>query len=117
VEIMSKTKTTMKAIKNNWSKVYMCGYCDLQYIMKYNEPAFYNSGIYGWNCDVYVDYARDIAITTGYRGIGQRIEESIIKKYSDAAKKITENTFNSPYEDIKKALDENVEAFYKELNQ
>ena len=115
---MSKTKTTIKAIRNNWSKVYMCGYCDLQYIMKYNEPAFYNSGIYGWNCDVYVDYARDIAITTGYREmIGKRIDETIIKKYSDLAKEISENTFNIPYEEIKMALDKNVEEFFEELNK
>lgn len=114
---MSKTKTTMKAIKNNWRNIYSCGYCDLRYIMKYNEPAFYTSGVYGWNCDIYVDYVRDIAITTGYRGMtGRTIDNAIIEKYSNIAKKITENTFNRPYEDIKKALDENVEAFYNELN-
>ncbi|WP_303872026.1 hypothetical protein [Acetobacterium wieringae] len=114
---MSKTKTSMKSIRNSWSKIYSCGYGDLQYIMKYNEPEFYNSGVYGWNCDIYVDYARDIAITTGYRGMtGKMIDNAIIEKYSNIAKKIMENTFNRPYEDIKKELDENVEAFYSELN-
>lgn len=113
---MSKTKITMKSIKNNWRNIYSCGYCDLQYIMKYNEPAFYTSGVYGWNCDIYVDYAKDIAITTGYRGMtGKMIDNAIIEKYSNVAKKIVENTFNLSYEEIKKALDENVEAFYNEL--
>lgn len=59
-----KERTTMKSIRNNWNKVFKCGYCELQDIMKYHEPQYYNCGVYGWNCDIYVDYGKDIAITT-----------------------------------------------------
>ena len=112
-----KIKTTMKAINNNYSKVFRTGYCDLQYIMKYQEANFYNSGVYGWNCDIYIDYKNDIAISTGYRNMtGDRIPEELIKKYSLIAKKILENTFKKPYDEIKTALDENRENFFNELN-
>lgn len=113
---MRKQHTTIKAVKNNWSKVYRCGYCDLQYIYKYTEPQYYNAGVYGWNCDIYCDYGKDIAITTGYRNMtGERIPTELIEKYSEIAKEICKNPFNKSYDDIKKALDENKEKFLDEL--
>lgn len=113
---MSKTHTTIKHIKNVWGNVYRCGYCDLQYIMKYEEPQYYNSGVYGWNCDVYCDFKRNIAITTGYRNMtGRLIPSELIKKYSDIAKGICENTWSKPYNEIKAELDQNRENFFDEL--
>lgn len=113
-----KTQTTIKNIRNNWKKVYRCGYCDLEYIMRYEEPQYYNSGIYGWNCDIYCDFARDIAITTGYRNmVGKSIPHELIKKYSDIAKEICERPFSVPYDEIKNALDQNREKFFDELNK
>lgn len=113
-----KIQTTIKNIRNNWKKVYRCGYCDLVYIMRYEEPQYYNSGVYGWNCDVYCDYARDIAITTGYRNMaGKSIPHELIKKYSDIAKEICERPFSTPYEEIKNALDQNRENFFDELDK
>lgn len=111
-----KTKTTIKSIKNNWANVYYCGYCDLQDIFRYEEAQYYNAGVYGWNCDIYVDYARDIAITTGYRNMtGKRIPSELIKKYSDIAKEIAKSPFTKSYDEVKKALDENRENFLNEL--
>ena len=112
-----KQHTSIKAIKNNWRKTFRCGYCDLQYIMKGTEPQFYNSGVYGWNCDVYCDYKNDIAITTGYRNMtGKRIPDEILDKYTKVAKEINAKPFTTPYEEIRKALDENIEKFFEELN-
>lgn len=111
-----KMKTTIKTIRNNYRKVFSTGYCELQYIMKYEEPQFFNSGVYGWNCDVYVDYRRDIAITTGYRNMtGRSIPLEIIEKYTKVAKEICKAPFSTPYEEIKKALYENRENFWNEL--
>ena len=112
-----KKQTSIKFIKGYFDKVYYCGYCDLQDIFRYEEADYYNSGIYGWNCDIYCDYSRDIAITTGYRNMtGKRIPAELINKYTAKAKTILENTFAIPYDEIKKALDENREAFLTELN-
>ena len=111
-----KTKTTMKAIKNNWSKVFKTGYCDLQYIFHNESPTYYNCGVYGWNCDIYTDFQRDIAITTGYRGmIGKQIPRELIEKYENIAKEILES--NKSYEEMQEELYNNRENFLEELNK
>jgi hypothetical protein len=115
---MRKTEITMKSIRNNWSKIYRCGYCDLQHIFKYTEPQYYNAGVYGWNCDIYCDYGRDIAITTGYRNMaGKQIPSELIEKYSEIAKEIYKDTFKKSFEETKKALDQNIENFLNELEK
>ena len=113
-----KTKTTIKYIRQNWKNLYRCGYCDLQDIFRYEEPTYYNAGVYGWNCDIYTDFSRDIAITTGYRNMtGKMIPHELIKKYSDIAKEICESPWSVPYEEIKAKLDKNRENFLRELSK
>lgn len=114
---MSKQHTTIKSIRNNWRKVFRCGYCDLQNIMRGREANYYNAGIYGWNCDIYCDYLRDIAITTGYRNMtGRLIPAEIIEKYSKIADEINENYWKKPYTEVREALDENIKNFFEELD-
>lgn len=111
-----KTHTTIKSIRQNWGNVWRCGYCDLQYIMRYEEPAYYNSGVYGWNCDIYCDFARDVAITTGYRNMtGRVIPNELIERYSKVAKNIMADSVAASYDEVKKALDQNRERFFDEL--
>lgn len=111
-----KIKTTMKNIRSNWKHVFYCGYCDMQDIFRYEEPQYYNCGVYGWNCDIYCDFYRDIAITTGYRNMtGKRIPHELIEKYSKIAKEICKNQWGESYEATKAKLDENRENFLDEL--
>lgn len=65
-----KFKITRKELKENYRCVSV-GYCDLQYLLYYCSPIAYNSGVYGWNYDVYTfeQYSTNIAICTGYRGM------------------------------------------------
>ncbi len=110
-----KKQTTMKAIVNNWKNVYETGYCDLQFIFKYEEPQYYNNGIYGWNCDIYTDAIRDIAITTGYRNMrGKMIPRELIEKYSNIAKEIMDYR-NKSYQQVMDELNANKENFLDEL--
>lgn len=112
-----KTKTTIKYIKAVWGKKFYCGYCDLQYIMRGEEPTYYNCGVYGWNCDIYTDFKRDIAITTGYRNMtGRRIPDEIIKKYTESAKKIIDLN-NYSYEEKQNLLEANRQDFYNALDK
>ena len=78
-----KTATTIKAIKDRYNgNIYSCGYCNLQRIFNGVEPDFYNAGVYGWNCDIYI--IGNIAITTGYRNTyGKKIPYEMIRKYND----------------------------------
>ena len=65
-----KFKVTSKALKSGYRCV-SAGYCELQYILRDCFPVAYNSGVYGWNYDVYTfeRYSTDIAICTGYWGM------------------------------------------------
>lgn len=91
-----KTKATRKSINYVWKNVYRAGYCDLQYIMHGKEPMYYNSGVYGWNWDAYVDAKTDTAITTGYRNMtGRRVPDEIIEKYTERAKEIIRREFTA----------------------
>ena len=87
-----KFKTTTKRIKENYGQNYILsiGYCDLQFLLKYENPIAYTSGIYGWKYDLYdID---DIAICTGYGGQpkGKNFDYSLVRKYDDKARKIIE---------------------------
>ena len=116
VFIMAKIHTTIKYVKQVWGKVYRAGYCDLQYIMRYEDPMYYNSGVYGWNCDIYCDFKTDTAITTGYRNMaGERIPDELIEKYTATAKEILKDGWNKSYDEIKTELDENRRNFFDEL--
>lgn len=112
---MKKQHIAMTNLKS-FKKVFRVGYCDLQHIYKFEYPHFYNAGVYGWNCDIYIDYKRDIAITTGYRNMrGERIPSDILKKYTDNAKQILEKHTFKNYDEIKQLLDENRKQFLNEL--
>lgn len=113
-----KTKTTMKEIKNNYSSLWFAGYADLQNIFRNREANCYNSGVYGWNCDIYIDFARDMAISTGYRNMaGSRIPDEILKKYDARALQIAKNTENLDWQEVDRRLEENAENFIEELSR
>ena len=113
---MSKIKTSMKITKS-FSNVFCCSYCDLQDIFKWNEPTYYNAGVYGWNCDLYVDWKTDTIITTGYRNTkGERIPYAIIEKYSEKAKAIYNlYPFNATMEEVREKLNNNIDEFIAEV--
>lgn len=115
---MTKQHIAIKKIRNYWRKTFYAGYCDLQYIYYGEQPQYYNAGVYGWNCDIYCNYGRDIAITTGYRNMtGRRIPTELIEKYSNIAKEIIAKPFTVEWEEKRKELAENRENFLNELNK
>lgn len=115
---MKKSKTAM-SFCNNFRHVYRAGYCDLQFICRYIEPQFYNCGIYGWNCDLWIDYSADTVITSGYRNMrGENIPHTIIEKYDRRASDI-EKAYNErrlDYEDLLEASRNNFSDLIYELN-
>lgn len=113
---MSKIKSSMK-ITNHFKKVWRCGYCDLSNVFRYFDPVYYNCGVYGWNCDLYIDYEHDQIITTGYRNMrGARIPSELIHKYEEIAKDIIKNMSWGDFEKLTAALSENRKNFFNELN-
>lgn len=81
------------------------GYCGLQNLLHFQNPQGYNSGVYGWNYDVYTfPY---LTITTGYRNmVGINIDSKIIEKYEKKASAV--------YNDRKK-VDKLLSQFIQEV--
>jgi hypothetical protein len=79
-----KTKVTRKEINRHYAAVYSCGYCALYPLFESREAVGYNSGVYGWNYDLY-DIG-GIAITSGYRGMfGDDLPEECRRILKNAA--------------------------------
>lgn len=105
-----KFKTTKKVIMANYGKVIKVGYCNLQYLLNYESPIAYTSGINGWNADIY-DFG-GVAICTGYNPFGNICPNwELLEKYEQEAEKIChdysyEERRNSLRELQKKFIDE-----------
>lgn len=61
-----KLFVTKPQVKKNYYRILCTGYCTMQFLLIGKYPIAYNSGVYGWNYDLYdLD---GIALLTGYRG-------------------------------------------------
>lgn len=56
---------TRNDIYRQYKHIYKTGYCTLQNTLKSFVPKYYNSGVYGWNYDVY-EIDPWTCIITGY---------------------------------------------------
>lgn len=114
---MKKNEISRQTINQIYDKVYCAGYCDLAHIFYNKSRRAYNSGVYGWNFDLFTDCTKDgdiIAFTTGYRNMtGDRIPSELLQKYDQAARDIISS--RGPWEEIEKKLDDNRRAFIEEL--
>ena len=86
-----KLKTTSKAIKQGSARVYQVGYCELQTLLRSNEPFGYTFGLYGWNYDAF-DLGGGVTLTTGYRGMpGKPLDYAKVSAFEDRACAIMED--------------------------
>lgn len=106
-----KFKSIKKDIMANYPKVIKIGYCDLQFLLKYESPIAYTAGVYGWNADIY-DFG-GVAIVTGYRPFGNIYPDwEIVQKYKEEARKIC---YNYSYEEGHIVLQELQKKFIEEV--
>ena len=108
---MEKVKITRKEVYARHRDVIRAGDGDLRNLLRYKDAWAYNSGVYGWNYDVYS--VGSTAICTGYRPIGRRIGYDIVDKYEAEAKAINENK-DMTWEEKEEAVDELLYKFIKE---
>lgn len=91
-----KYRTTNKEIRNNFGTVLSVGYCGMQNLLHFQEPAAYTCGTYGWNADLY-DLG-GVAISTGYRPIGKHVDYDALRPFEEAAGAIL-NNWDIPYDE------------------
>ena len=95
-----KYRTTVKAIREEYSNIISIGYCDAQFLLSFTSPDAYTCGVYGWNFDLYELNEKgfgNIAICTGYRGMpkGVKFDYSRLHFYENKARDVIKN---APYE-------------------
>ena len=66
-------------------EVYSVGYCKAEYLLNYSRKVGYNTGVRGYNYDVYI--VGDDTIITGYRPFEcKKIDSDLLKKYEAEAR-------------------------------
>lgn len=106
---MSKAEVTRKWVASN----YTCcgiGYCDVQYLCRFQEKRFYTAGVYGWNFDVYT--FGNYAITTGYRNMIHHVKAENVSMYEQKARDIL-NNINLSWEEQKEKVNKLLEEFLR----
>ena len=107
-----KIKTNRNHLKGSYKTIINVGYCNLQNLLSHLEPLYYNSGIYGWNYDVY-HVGGSTCICTGYRTIGNHAPYEIVERYEAKAKEIRQKSL--AYHETALALCDLLEAFVQEV--
>lgn len=109
-----KYRTTKKEIRESGAAIYKIGYCDLQFLLRFNNPFAYSEGVYGWSCDYYeID---GVIISTGYNPIGRKVDYSIIREYNEKARAINDN-YNLPYEQREAEVKALLNEFIQQINK
>ncbi len=106
-----KFKTTAKAIRANGGRILSVGYCDMQNLLRYQNPIAYTCGVYGWNFDVYE--IGIYTICTGYRGMpGKSVDYNLLKYFEKKAETIACNwSYPGGYDAKEKAINDLLKAF------
>ena len=110
-----KYKTTRKAMKESYDRIAKVGYCNLQHLLRFQEPFAYSTRAEGWACDYYD--INGVLISTGYDPIeGKRTKcnYDICRKYDDAARKVLcDCSLN--YEEQQEKIDTLLNEFIAEI--
>ena len=103
-----KFKATKKEMREQ-TQIISVGYCDLAYLLEYEQPRAYSAGVYGWDCDYY--RVNGVLICTGYRPIKGKntktLDYDTINAYNEKARAIVTNyklTFEEQKEEVTKLL-------------
>lgn len=75
-----KNRITKNDIKYAYKKIFKVPYCSIPELDYFFTPIAYNSGVYGWNYDIY-GFGK-YAISTGYRPIGEYPGDAFCKAIS-----------------------------------
>ena len=117
---MHKIKATKKQMKDNY---YIIGipYCKAQYLLTYQHPVAYSSGVYGWSCDYYD--VNNVVISTGYGYIDSKrtaYDYDVLVEYDKKAYDIIGDydlTFEDRMKQVNALLNEFVELAVYNYNK
>ena len=115
-----RLKTTKRQIKKNTHPDHLLavGYCDLQYLLRFEKPFAYSMGVNGWACDYYeIEFDNQTyIISTGYNPIGNRIDYDLAKNFEKIARSYARSKYTT-YEKRKKGYDRLLNKFMEEVTK
>jgi len=82
-----KLKATKKEMCDGFYKIISIGYCDLQSLLKYENPIAYSCGVYGWSCDYY--NFDGVLLSTGYSPLNAKRtldDYELVREYDNKAR-------------------------------
>jgi len=112
---MLKLKATKKEMKENYDKIISVGYCNLAYLLKYEDEYAYSTRAEGWACDYYD--VNGVLISTGYAPIPSRnthADYETMTKYNELAEKIALD-YGKTWEEKKSEIRTLLETFVREV--
>lgn len=112
-----KFKATKKEMKENYSQIAKIGYCNAQFLLKFEEPKAYSTRAEGWACDYYD--IEGVLISTGYAPLESRNTDCTydsVRIYDEQAEKIICD-YSLKYEDQKAKVTELLHEFITEIKK
>lgn len=97
-------RLTNKDLRNNFSAIVSCGYCEMQSLLNMKNRVGYNCGVYGWNFDAY-DFG-GVGLITGYRTRGADISLPLdfCEEWNNKARNASYTEREKIVKDFEKAL-------------
>tara|TARA_Y100000592_G_scaffold61794_1_gene96536 strand:- start:1034 stop:1384 length:351 start_codon:yes stop_codon:yes gene_type:complete len=115
-----RLETTKKQIKENTHPDHLLavGYCDLQYLLRFEKPFAYSKGVCGWSCDYYeIEFDNQTyIISTGYSPIGKMIDYDLTKNFEEKARLYARSEY-ATYGKRKKGHDRLLNKFMEEVTK
>lgn len=95
-------KVTKKQIKEGYSIIAYCSYCDMQYTLKEARKVGHTERAEGWGANIY-EITPSICIVTGYAPFGNvRLDYEFTHSYEEVARKFYNNTDTVPIDKLHK---------------
>lgn len=111
-----KFRTTKKAINEGYYYILSAGYCDMQTLLKYQNPIAYSTRAEGWACDYY-DFD-GVCICTGYAPITSKHTKADYKTICEYEKRALQIDCNiNDYYERKQKIEELLTEFIREAKQ
>ena len=107
-------KITRKQV-NMYKNIICVPYCDLWYLLYFRNKDGYNSGVYGWNYDVF-HINLNTCIVTGYRPFGNIKNYDLCDEYNEKAKNVIEDRTLSN-EEKKEKVENLLEEFIEKITK
>lgn len=114
---MSKYRATKKSMNEDYAYILGTGYCDLQYLLKFQEPFAYSTRAEGWACDYYE--VEGVLISTGYAPMKSKRVKSCYElehEYDDIAREIYNDSALS-WEEKEKRINKLLHEFIERVRK